>query len=194
MGVIEKVQAADDIRPARLPITVDWFLILDQAGSFERYARAELIEGEIYTVNAIHKPHAFALSELNIELGNALRASGLGLKLYSPVSARLDDHSLPEPDLILAIDEPGEFISAQAARLAIEVADSSLQFDLNRKARLYARSGIPEYWVVDVNGRQIHRHSAPQGEDYSVKELIPFGDRLQSATLPEIAIETAGLA
>ena len=58
--------------------------------------------------------------------------------------------------------------------LAIEVSDSTLGFDLNRKARLYARSGVGEYWVLDIRGRRILAHRQHLGEKYEV--IKPFKD------------------
>jgi Uma2 family endonuclease len=57
-------------------------------------------------------------------------------------------------------------LSPLALLLLIEVADSSLPFDLSIKALLYARAGVRDYWVVDVQGRRIHVHRAPTASGY----------------------------
>ncbi len=60
------------------------------------------------------------------------------------------------------------------AALVVEVADPSLDFDTDEKRRLYARSGIQEYWVLDINGRQLLVCRDPQAGDYAnVQSLGP---------------------
>jgi Uma2 family endonuclease len=153
-----------------------------------------LIDGDIYTVNAIYRPHAGILADLNADLVYAVRASGLALKVYTPVSTKLDDHNLPEPDLVIATIEPEQFVSGRSVRLAVEVSASSLEFDLGKKAELYARSAIPEYWVVDVTGRRILQMTVPTDGTYSVVGEVGFGERITSITLPQIGIDTTALA
>lgn len=81
--------------PRKHALRVEDFLVLQESGLFDGFARAELIDEKIYTENAIHRPHAGALSQVNAELVFALRALSLPLKVYSPVSARLGDNSMP---------------------------------------------------------------------------------------------------
>lgn len=182
------------VEPRKLLLRVDDFILLQESGVFDQFARAELIDGEIYTVNAIHPPHAGTLSDINADLVNAIRASGLSLKVYSPVSTKLDEHNLPEPDLIIATIESDAVVTQQSIRLAVEVSASSLEFDLGKKARLYARTGVPEYWVVDVAGRRIIQMTAPIDGIYSVTTELAFGDRITSVTIPQIGIDTTALA
>ena len=180
--------------PRKLALRVDDFILLQDSGAFDAFAKSELIDGDIYTVNAIYRPHAGTLSDINADLVIAIRASGLPLKVYSPVSMKLDEHNLPEPDLVIATIEVDALVSAQSVRLALEVSASSLAFDLGKKARLYARTGVPEYWVVDVTGRKIIQMTAPIDGLYSNLAEIPFGDRITSVTIPQIAIDTTYLA
>ena len=180
--------------PRKLALRVDDFIVLQESGALDAFAKAELIDGEIYTVNAIYRPHAGTLSALNADLVNAVRASGLALRVYSPVSTKLDEHSLPEPDLLIATIEDDALVSASSVRLVVEVSSSSLNFDLGIKARMYARTGVPEYWVVDVNGQKIIQMTAPVNDMYSVTSETAFGDRIASVTIPQIAIDTIHLA
>ena len=184
--------------PYRHLLTVDEFLILDQAGAFRELGRVELIEGEIFVMAPLYRPHARALVELTTDLTNAVRALGTSLQTLSPVSARLDLHSLPEPDLLVidaaaATDEDG-FVTAAMVKLVVEVADSSLSHDLGPKLRLYARAGVPEYWVADVNGREIIRFHAPTGESYNERAVFAFGEPVVAATIPGLTVDTGRLA
>lgn len=79
-------------------------------------------------------------------------------------------------------------------RLLVEVSDSSLGHDLGRKLRLYARTGVPEYWVADVNRRKIIRFHAPVGEEYAERTEFAFGVAVASATIAGLTVDTARLA
>jgi Uma2 family endonuclease len=57
--------------------------------------------------------------------------------------------------------------------LVVEVSDSTLDYDLNTKAPLYAAAGIPECWVVDVNARTLHRHTQPGATGYQSVAALP---------------------
>jgi Uma2 family endonuclease len=177
-------------------ITVEEFLALDEAGFFEEVGRVELIEGEIIEMAPLWKPHGRVLIELTTALSLAVRGVP-GIEAFTPVSAKLDPHSLPEADLVVANVVEGDddkYLELDQVRLMIEASASSLHYDLGRKQRLYARSGVPEYWVVDVYGRTIIRMHAPEGEAYRERAEFAFGETVPSATIEGLSIDTSRLA
>lgn len=178
-------------QPAKLRVAD--FLLLAEAGAFRRYARTELIEGEIWVVNSVHRRHARIHAQLTAEIGAALKAAGSALTFYANPSTELSEDSLPEPDI--AIGEAGEAKIFQGAsmRVAIEISDSTLDIDLGRKVRLYARHQIPEYWVVDIEGRSIRQMWAPSGEAFTRQREIAFGAPITAATIAGLIVETASL-
>ncbi len=180
--------------PVLHPLTVDEFLILDEAGAFDNVGRVELVDGEIFVMSPIHLPHSRTLMRLSIEVGLALDRLP-GLEALSPVSAHLDPHSLPEADIMVAgtSDDEG-FATTETIRLAIEVADSSLRYDLGKKARLYARTGVPEYWVADVRGRRVIRMYVAVDGVYAERREFTFGEPVRSATIERLVIDTSRLA
>jgi Uma2 family endonuclease len=198
MGAEQAIRAADasveEGDPVRHLITVDEFLILDEAGAFENVGRVQLIDGEIFVMNAVHRPHAKAQAEILIAISLGVRKLKANLTAYAPVSTHLDDHSLPEPDVVVATVEDDRFVSRDSVRLAVEVSSSSLQFDLGRKARLYARTGVPEYWVVDVVARKIIRMAGPENETYAQRDEFAWGSPVPSATIPDLLVDTTALA
>ena len=180
--------------PHRVPLTVRDFLLLEDAGAFEGLGRVELIDGEVFTVAPLYYPHGDTLFELTMALGLAVREVE-GFRATTPVSAELDANSLPEPDLLVVKDGVGDrFVTPEYAQIFIEVSASSLRHDLGRKLRLYARSGVPEYWVADVKGGRIIRFHAPAGEEYAERATFAFGDLVPSATIPGLTVDTARLA
>lgn len=77
------------------------------------------------------------------------------------------DGSEPEPDLALVERRDYDDAHPSRAYLVAEVALSSLSVDRGAKARLYAESGVPEYWVIDVEGRGVEIHRDPEGGRYA---------------------------
>ena len=175
--------------------TVDQFLALCEQGLFDDYAKSELIEGEIVVTNAQHSRHSRVKTRLAVRLANALEALGSPLEPQIEASVRLDDGSLPEPDIVLTSYRGTGFVPVETLALVIEVSDSTLETDLGRKADLYADAGVPEYWVVDLNENRVLLHANPRGDGdgYDGQLDVPFGEPLHAATVEGLAVETAGL-
>lgn len=77
--------------------------------------------------------------------------------------------------------------------LAVEVADSSLRWDLGRKARIYANFGIPELWVIEAVSRTTHVHRDPGMEGYADVRQVGAADELRAAVVPGLAMTLASL-
>ena len=75
--------------------------------------------------------------------------------------------------------------------LLIEVSDTTLSYDRNVKLPLYARSGIPEVWVVDLTDEIVERHAGPSGEIYRHLERVRRGETLASTGLPDLSFDAA---
>ncbi|MEI9850017.1 MAG: Uma2 family endonuclease [Sphingomonas sp.] len=73
------------------------------------------------------------------------------------------------------------------------MADTTGRYDLTEKARLYAAAGIAEYWVVEIGARVIHQMWAPEGEAYTERREVAFGERIAAATVEGLAVETVGV-
>lgn len=178
--------------PVRL--TLDDYLLLDRSGAFEEYAKTELIEGEILFANAQHRPHARIKSRLHLIVAAALADLPERMEALIEGSIGIPPLSSPEPDILVTTEPEGTgLVPLESVRLVIEVSDTTIDFDTRRKLELYARFGIPEYWVVDVNARLVLRHTAPDGHSYAERMLVAFGDPLAAATIPGLVVATAGL-
>ena len=140
----------------------------------------ELIGGQLIVAEPKGAYHSSAVTAADYALRAAL-PPGWVVRTQQPVS--LDDESEPEPDLAVVPGRPGDYRYAHPERptLAVEVADSSLQFDRQQKGSLYARAGIEDYWIVNlVDGVvEIYRDpgpdpAAPYGWSYqSVVSVAP---------------------
>jgi Uma2 family endonuclease len=180
-----------EMPPQRLRLQISHMTLLQQRGVFDDYHRVELIDGELLYVNAEFRPHMVAKSELAYRLRRALEAIGSTLFVGIEGSVELSDHDMPQPDIVLTAAPDGDGpIPAGSVAMVVEVSDATLAMDLGRKLRAYARAGIPEYWVVDVNGRTIIRHSQPADDSYADRTTIVFGHPLAAATIPGLTVAT----
>lgn len=106
----------------------------------------------------------------------------------------LSDHDAPEPDIVLTSEPRGEgLIPLYSVALVLEIADTTLGSDMKRKATIYARAGVPEYWDADAAAEVIHHMRAPVGEAYAERREVAFGEQVESATVAGLTVETAGI-
>lgn len=166
--------------PPPLPVrrfTVAEYERLAEIGVLTPDDRVELLEGWIVPKMSIDPPHAVAI-ELIDDLIVPLLPAGWRRRIQLPV--RTFD-SEPEPDVAVVRGTPrqhsGRHPDPKEVGLIIEVADSSLGRDRGTKARLYARAGIPVYWIVNLIDRQIEVHADPTGPadepEYRRVETVP---------------------
>jgi Uma2 family endonuclease len=134
--------------------------------------QVELIEGELIDKMGKKRPHVNAASLLHAWLIRVF--GGKSVNHAAPIDVAPEDNptNQPEPDVIVVKREYSEsrFWTAtpqpKDLELVIEIADTSLAFDLTVKAALYARAGIAEYWVLDVPGRRLIVHRDPENGQY----------------------------
>lgn len=183
-----------DIPPTRQPITVEWFLTLVRGGPLQGKGRFELIEGEIFRMAPQFARHSTATRRIANRIEEAIETANLSPSVYSQISLQVGETGMPEPDVVVADWSGDGAVPIDKAIIAVEVSDSSLAYDLKRKARLYARYGVPEYWVIDLPNAQIHQMSGPTTKGYAAIEVHPLGTRVTSKVVPEIQLDTAALA
>jgi Uma2 family endonuclease len=142
---------------------------LEALGIFEQQ-RVELIEGELIDKMGKNRPHVDTLTLL---FGWLIQVFGLRfVNTEAPIDVAPEDNpaNQPQPDLSVLKRDYSTFRSAtpqpQDLDLVIEIADTSLAFDLTVKAALYARAAIVEYWVLDVPGHRLIVHRDPQSGQY----------------------------
>lgn len=154
--------------------------------------RTELLDGRIYVVPPPGPVHCSIVDRLNrlFCLGLTDRAV-VRVQSQVPVS----NWSAPAPDLALlaARDDfyENEHPRTDQCLLFVEVAQSSLRTDRDVKAPLYARAGIAEYWIVDVQRRQILVHRNPTGASYATMSLMGEADTVSPAAFPDLQLSVA---
>jgi Uma2 family endonuclease len=165
---------------------------MGEAGVFAPDARLELIEGEIFEMAPIHPPHSGAgitLTRILVERAGDRAA----VSVQNPVIA--SELSVPQPDFVLLKPRRDNYSTTHPRRgdilLVIEVADTTLAADLGIKVPLYARGGIAEAWVVDVNARAVHVFRGPGANGYHEALVARGEDRLTPAALPMLSLRVA---
>jgi Uma2 family endonuclease len=136
-------------------------------GAFSTDNQLELFDGYIVDMDAKGPLHECFESRILRRLFEAFLKSPLALELRVECAVALGEGWLVQPDVVLItpFDEVRR-ITPSDVQLVIEISDTSLGFDLTAKARAYAKSGIPAYWVVDAQGQLTHVHANPIAEAY----------------------------
>ena len=161
-----------------------------QTGILAPDARVELIDGEIIKTSPIGNRHKAAVNRLNhlflpLSLGAAI------VQIQSSIA--LGGNGEPEPDVALLRYRDDFYSTApateEAVLLLVEVAESSEEYDRRTKAPLYARYGIPELWIVNLNRDQLVVHRDPTPNGYATVQVLRRGESISPLAFPDLAIE-----
>ena len=170
--------------------TVDEIERMVQAGILHEDDRVELLDGQIVEMSPINPPHASCVKRLN--------------RLFAPLSARaqatvgiqdplvLDPHQAPQPDVALLRYRADGYQTRNPRPpdtfLVIEVADTSVESDRQRKIPLYARAEIPEAWLVNLPDGGIEIHSEPHAGAYTSLRTARRGETVSPVAFPRLVL------
>jgi Uma2 family endonuclease len=180
--------------PEKTRISVARYQKMVATGVLTKYDRVELIEGEMFDMAPIGTKHVALTTRLN-----KLFVLGVGdTAIVSPGGpVDLGDFSEPRPDRLVlrprADDYATQIPEAADVLLLTEVSDTALAYDQGTKLKLYARYGVAEYWIVDVEARCIHVHQEPEGNTYCLVRTATIPDVLAARELPGIEVSLTAL-
>lgn len=162
-------------------------------GILRRGARVELLEGQIIDMSPIGPLHGGVATEI-AQIFTMLARGRYITRVQNPI--RLDDHSEPEPDIAI-VKSTGDFYKSahpapDAVLLLIEVAESSLDYDREKKLPVYGRAGIPETWIVNLDERTIEIYREPQFTGYASKAILSAGEARPIA-FPDVSLNIQAL-
>ena len=184
-----QAQTPTSIAPTRHRITVEEYKRMIAANVWPEDERLELIEGELVRMSPINAPHAAAVKRLTELLRDQLGKRAL-VGVQDPIV--LDDQSEPEPDISVLRRRADYYADAHPSPadvlLIIEVSDTTLENDRDVKAHLYARAGIPETWVVDLNGDRVIVFRDLEGGEYTRMESVRRGAEITPTAFPDITL------
>lgn len=178
----------------RRALTVAEYHRMGEVGILHEDDRVELIEGELVAMTPIGSNHSGTINTLNRALVMAVGDRGV-VAVQNPV--QLDDLSEPQPDFSILKPRADDYRRAtprpDEVLLIIEVADSSLAYDRAVKQALYARHGIPEFWIVNLQANNVEVCRTPVGEAYGDLSVVERDGTLEPMLLPGAAISAAAL-
>lgn len=173
----------------RKRFSVEDYYRMAEAGILREREAVELIDGDIVTMSPIGPRHAACVSS---GIRALVLAAGESAIVQPQGPVRLDRFNEPQPDLLLLRPRADFYASGHAGPddvlLVIEVADSSLRYDRDVKAPLYAAWGVPEYWLADLPHDTLWRYRAPAGGNYQQMDAPARGASVAPALLPACVV------
>jgi len=171
--------------------TVEQFLGMAEAGILPERG-VELIEGLLVEmspeVNNRHGETRRILAEMLLDQRHGRYAA------YPSLSLRLGPRDMVDPDFVLVRLPQGDLsgeVSAADVALIIEVAGSSLDYDLREKRERYAAARIPEYWVIDLQSDLAHVFWDPRGDGYDACRVAAIGETIAPREFPDVSVDLA---
>jgi Uma2 family endonuclease len=160
-----------------------------ESGIIREGERVELISGQIFTMAAKGTRHTVSTTRLLKELWRLIEERAI-VRCQDPIS--LPNNSEPEPDLAIARLRSDDYVNSHPAPediiLVIEVADSTIKFDRETKAPLYAAAGISEYWIINLIDDRLEIYRQPEGNIYTSIEIITPPRSINLPQFPEIGL------
>ena len=173
--------------------TVAEYHRMGEVGLLNEDSRVELIDGEIIEMAPIGSPHGGEVKYLNNKLVSLLHGKVI-VSIQDPIT--LGGHAEPQPDIAL-LRWRNDFYRktnphAEDVLLLIEVSDSTLSYDRDVKIPLYAKNGIPEVWLLDIQNRQLEIYREPINSEYRQRDCCRTG-KIAPILCPDATIDLAEL-
>ncbi len=136
-----------------------------ETGVFDENDRVELVNGILVEMSPQSSRHSASITLADEAIRKVMPTTWL-IRTQLPLS--LDTVSQPEPDIAVVDGSPRDFVDAhpETALLVVEVSDRTLDFDRHDKQAVYARAGIPVYWIVNLKEKVLEVYEEPSGERY----------------------------
>ena len=158
-----------------------------EAGAFEPDAKLELIDGDLRAMTPEGTAHTTGM-HLVADCLRQVFGSGFFVRIQNPLA--VDDYSEPEPDVAVVTGTVRDYRYAHptSAVLVVEVSDESLRHDRTVKQRLYARCGIPEYWILALPDSRLEVYRDPGKDGYQHVTHHGSGDKVAPLARPDAQI------
>ena len=182
------------LAPTKHRFTVQDYYRMAETGVLRLDARVELLDGEIIDMSPIGSLHGGVTNYLN-EIFTTVSKRRWVTAVQNPV--RLDDHSEPQPDLVLLKPSPDYYRRQHPqpadVHLLIEVSDSSLTTDRDAKLPAYGRAGIAEVWIVNLIDQTVEVYREPHFTGYVAKTILRAGDQAAPQAFTDVTVDVTEL-
>lgn len=180
--------------PSRHRLSAIDYRRMGEVGILPPGARVELIDGEIIDMAPIGSRHSAVVLQMARLFQRAVGDAAL-VAVQSPIA--LGDLSEPQPDIALLAPRDDFYRSAHPRAedifLVVEIADPSLRYDREIKVPLYARHGITEAWLVDLENDELMRYATGGPDKYRTVSKVTDLTRLAPAALPTVTVDLRGV-
>ena len=180
-------EMAIEFKPPTRPITVDEFQRMAASGIIKPDERVELVDGAILSIPRMNAPHASIVARVTHVLMVRLGEFAL---VWTQLPLVVSEWSQPQPDVALLrlrddyyskrLPEPDDHFAV------VEVSDTMLPYDRGAKLRMYAKAGIADYWIVDVNGGKIEICRDPHELGFGSRVFATKGDSVAFTAFPDV--------
>ena len=163
-----------------------------EAGAFKPNAKLELIDGDLNAMTPEGVGHAIGI-DLVADCLRRVFGRGFYVRIQHPLAA--DDYSEPEPDVAVVKGAIRDYDKGHptSAVLIVEVSNESLRYDRTVKQRLYARCGIPDYWILALPEAHLEIYRNPVGDRYHSVTNHTADDKVAPLSRPDVQIVVGDL-
>ena len=182
------------LAPAKHRFNVKEYYRMAETGVLRPDARVELLDGQIMDMSPIGPFHGGVVGRL-ARLFNTVSNDRWLVLSQHPV--RLDEHSEPQPDVLLLRPIQDDYTNRlprpDDVYLLVEVSDSTLSLDREEKLPLYGRAGIVEVWIVNLVDQTVEVYREPYFTGYGSKTILRAGDQARPQAFPDAVVDVAEL-
>ncbi len=190
-ALLERPETKSEALPQGLRfarITLEMYDAMINAGTITNESRVELLDGYIIRKEDMNPPHMFRVKRIYDRLFRQFENRST---VFSQSGIELPQDGRPQPDVFLAHTHlaENEFILPEKVYLIIEVAETTIHTDRDYKQRLYARDGIPEYWILNLNKNELEVYRKPNNERYTQSFTLVAGQTTACLAFPDDQID-----
>lgn len=188
MTSVAEIEKVPKIVPKRF--RVEDFRKMTEVGILPEESGWEIIDGYLIDKMSIGSKHASVVRRLSKylerNLGDIVQVSG-----QNPI--HIDEYNEPEPDIALLQPRADFYAESHPTPtdvlLLIEVSDSTVEYDREVKKKLYAESGIREFWIVNLKDETIETFTQPKNGVYYSARILEKGEIVESILIESLTIE-----
>jgi Uma2 family endonuclease len=182
----EALAALDEVRR---PMKVSEYVAIAKLGVFDG-ERVELLRGQVVRMAPMGNEHASVVETLNQLL---VETFGRRARVRPGLPMEASEDSMPEPDFAVIAPRTGINPHPTQALLLIEVSHSSLRIDREVKAPLYAETGSPEYWIIDIEHAALEVYRAPKNGQWTEQFTLTARDSIRPVSFPDVELSLASV-